>query len=1036
MMEKCMGKSTITNERDSGSVVKTIPGNTQNTPGGKIREPLGGSKVDTLTEFRHSAKKVELPSFDGDDPAGWISRAEVYFRVQGTSPEVKVELGQLCMEGHTIHFFNSLVGEDETMTWESLKETLLERYGGHGDVYEQLTEMKQKGTVEEYIIEFEYLTAKIPKLPEKQFRGYFIHARAIEKEVKGFSGSGLHRGPRIGPHRPLQGDGEAMVLAVEVEEEEEEDEKGDISVLDLHHIAHENHQTMKFQDTAQMQVKLGNGVQIGAQGRCKELEMHIGDFKIKQDVHLLELGGIDVVLGMKWLKTLGDTIINWKQQTMSFWVDSKWITLKSKGGCKQSNVALQSILGKPKSKMEGVMWEIEGVKPRVVHEIIKPESPHLEMEGVLDEYANIFQTPSSLPPRRGKEHAINLIEGQGVVSVRPYQYPHHHKNEIEKQVKEMLEVGIIRHSTSAFSSPHLREVLELLRVHSLAANKKKCNFAQKSVEYLGHLITGEVVAVDPNKVISVLQWPQPKNVKGVRGFLGLTWYYRKFIKDYGKITKPLTELTKKDNFKWNEQAQLAFEVLKAKLSSAPVLALPDFSKSFVIECDASGTGIHDNVDLTAMSSSVRWAQEEEIREEVNKDEKLQKIITDLQQDPMSWPGYSYKQGVLFYENKLVISKNSGLIPIFLEEFHATPQGGHSSFYKTYRRIAANIYWVGMKSTIQEYVRQCDICQRQKYLASSPGGLLPNSIWEDISMDFITGLPKSKQFEDILVVVDRLSKYSHFIPLKHPYIAKSVAEIFCKEVVRLHGIPISIVSDRDPIFMSSFWREMFRMQGTKLKMSTSYHPETDGQTVVNKFYATAVDPNNGSLGTIAPIAIGFIVGANILAGGDFDGASMSPAVSFGPAVVSWTWANQWVYWVGLLKNMLPLNCSSCVVVGLFFEALCFSVGFVVGSNKFGLANAMATIGPTNIGGPGTATSRSSRPPSLVEFLPSVEIEPRTLGFKYMFLNPRVRGSIPTEGKNSTREGGGEDREVAVPGQPKLVGPGLLQIALHFSLYWLF
>ncbi|MCI07009.1 Ty-3/Gypsy retrotransposon polyprotein, partial [Trifolium medium] len=138
---------------------------------------------------------------------------------------------------------------------------------------------------------------------------------------------------------------------------------------------------------------------------------------------------------------------------------------------------------------------------------------------------------------------------------------------------------------------HLREVLELLRIHSLYANKKKCNFAQKSVEYLGHLVTGEGVAVDPNKVISVLQWPQPKNVKGVRGFLGLTGYYRKFIRDYGKIAKPLTELTKKDNFKWNEQAQLAFEVLKAKLTSAPVLALPDFSKSFVIECDASGTGL-------------------------------------------------------------------------------------------------------------------------------------------------------------------------------------------------------------------------------------------------------------------------------------------------------------------------------------------------------------------------------------------------------------------------------------------------------------
>jgi hypothetical protein len=142
----------------------------------------------------------------------------------------------------------------------------------------------------------------------------------------------------------------------------------------------------------------------------------------------------------------------------------------------------------------------------------------------------------------------------------------------------------------------------------------------------------------------------------------------------------------------------------------------------------------------------------------------------------------------------------------------------------------------MKGTIQEFVRNCDVFQRQKYMATSPGGLLqpqpiPEQIWEDISIDFITGLRKSKGCEAILVVVDRLSKYSHFIPLRHPYTARSIAEVFCKEIVRLHGIPMSIVSDRDPIFMSNFWKELFKMQGTKLKMSTAYHPEIDGQTEV-------------------------------------------------------------------------------------------------------------------------------------------------------------------------------------------------------------
>ncbi|PNX77561.1 transposon Tf2-1 polyprotein [Trifolium pratense] len=218
-------------------------------------------------------------------------------------------------------------------------------------------------------------------------------------------------------------------------------------------------------------------------------------------------------------------------------------------------------------------------------------------------------------------------------------------------------------------------------------------------------------------------------------------------------------------------------------------------------------------------------------------------MTEVQQNSEAWPGYDYKNGVLLYEGRLVLSQKSLLIPTMLEEFHSTPNGGHSGFYKTYRRIAANVYWIGMKGTIQEFVRKCDICQRQKYMATSPGGLLqplpvPNQIWEDISIDFITGLPKSKGFEAIFVVVDRLSKYSHFIPLKHPYTAKSIADVFCKEIVKLHGIPLSIVSDRDPIFISSFWKELFKLQGTKLKMSTAYHPESDGQTeVVNRCLET-------------------------------------------------------------------------------------------------------------------------------------------------------------------------------------------------------
>ena len=138
---------------------------------------------------------------------------------------------------------------------------------------------------------------------------------------------------------------------------------------------------------------------------------------------------------------------------------------------------------------------------------------------------------------------------------------------------------------------HVTEVLGILRQHQLYAKESKCSFAQQQVEYLGHIISAEGVRADPQKITSMLQWPRPVNTRQLKGFLGLTGYYRKFVKGYGAIAKPLTTLLKKDGFNWGEEAEDAFQKLKLAMCSTPVLALPDFSQPFIVETDACYGGI-------------------------------------------------------------------------------------------------------------------------------------------------------------------------------------------------------------------------------------------------------------------------------------------------------------------------------------------------------------------------------------------------------------------------------------------------------------
>ena len=171
----------------------------------------------------------------------------------------------------------------------------------------------------------------------------------------------------------------------------------------------------------------------------------------------------------------------------------------------------------------------------------------------------------------------------------------------------------------------------------------------------------------------------------------------------------------------------------------------------------------------------------------------------------------------------------------MEEGHNTPYSVHPGGDKLYKDLKKVYWWPRMKREVAEFVAKCLTCQKVKFEHRRPQGTvqpleIPGWKWDCISMDFVTCLPKSKNNNDtIWVVVDRLTKSAVFIPMRETWKMEQLAKAYIKYVVRLHGVPKDIVSDRDSRFLSKFWKSVQENFGTTLKMSTAFHPATDGQT---------------------------------------------------------------------------------------------------------------------------------------------------------------------------------------------------------------
>ncbi|GAU26218.1 hypothetical protein TSUD_354400 [Trifolium subterraneum] len=793
-------------------------------------------------------------------------------------------------------------------------------------------------------------------------------------------------------------------------------------------------------------VLVGNDEELQCTTFCPQTPLLLGSHKFTVDLFVLPISGAELVLGIQWLKTLGPIITDYDKLTMSFCKEGQQVHLEGVPKVSPEEANIHQLQRLVSTNVIDTFFHLQLLHPDSISPVHSHTDPRVHE--LLHKFQTLFQTPTHLPPPRPIDHQIPLLPNANPVNVRPYRYPHFQKREIEIHIKDMLANGLIRPSTSAFSSPvllvrktdgtwrfcvdyralnaitskdrfpipaidelldelygthwfskldlragyhqirmdqndihktafrthqghyeflvmpfglcnapstfqatmnlifepylcefvivffddilvyspsleshlqHLEIVLQCLMEHEFCLKESKCLIAQSSIEYLWHVVSAAGVGPDPSKIEAM-------------------WFYRKFVRNYASIAAPLTQLLKRDAFDWNSEADQAFVALKKAMSEAPVLSLPNFEEKFILETDASGTGMgavliqQDHPicyfskqfcprmvqastyvrELCAITTAVKkwrtyllgntfiiYTDQRSLRElmtqviqtpeqqfylakllgysyeivykpgpqnrvadalsrvhclaftvphldfittfkqQLLQDDEFQQLLAQVQRQPHDHKDFKVIDGLLFFKGKLFLPSKSPLKQTLLEEFHSSIIGGHSGVHRTYGRLQENVFWHGMQSDVTQFVKSCATCQQTKSSNHLPYGLLnplpvPERVWEDISLDFIVGLPSFQTHTVVLVVVDRLSKTAHFGSLPTHFTAAKVADLFAQMVCKLHGMPKSIVSDRDPIFLSNFWKELFRLNGTKLRMSTAYHPQSDGQTeIVNK-----------------------------------------------------------------------------------------------------------------------------------------------------------------------------------------------------------
>ncbi|GJS78174.1 putative reverse transcriptase domain-containing protein [Tanacetum coccineum] len=384
---------------------------------------------------------------------------------------------------------------------------------------------------------------------------------------------------------------------------------------------------------------------------------------------------------------------------------------------------------------------------------------------------------------------------------------------------------------------HLGLVLELLKKEKLYAKFSKCDIWLREVQFLGHVINGDGIHVYPSKIEAVKNWEASR-----------------------------TTSEKCKTFDWGEERELAFQTLKDKLCNAPVLALPDGPKDFVVYCDASGLGLccilmqrgkviayasrqtksviytnHKSLQHFFSQKELnmrqhRWIElfsdyDCEIRYHPGKanssiKEKILAAQKEAFDEPVEMPRgldeliEHRSDGALYYLDRIWVPLKGGVRTLIMDEAHKSKYFVHPGADKMYYDLR-DMYWSpGMKKDIVVYVSRCLTCLKVKAEHQRPSSLMQQFKilewkWERIAMDFVMKQPRTSSGHDaIWVIVDRLTKSAHFLPMHEDYKMDRLARLYLNEIVARHGVPISIISDRDSRFTSRFWQIMREALGTR------------------------------------------------------------------------------------------------------------------------------------------------------------------------------------------------------------------------------